>query len=60
MFEGVQLVIPVLSFQCMKSPGGNFPVHVKIWDHPLNVSHHAFLVGQNGATDFAGMVTPHC
>ena len=43
----------------MKYPGGHCLERVNVWDHLLNVSHHALLVGQDGTTDFAGMVTAH-
>ena len=44
----------------MKSPGGHCPVRVNVLDHLLNVHYHALLVGKDGATDLAGMVTPYC
>ena len=44
----------------MKSPGGKCPVRVNVWDHLLNVLHHALLVGQDGTNDSAaiGYSTP--
>ena len=49
----------MLIVQCMKSPGGKCPVRVKVRDHMLNVTYHELLVGQDGSTNFAGMVTPY-
>ena len=56
--KGVQKVIPVLSVQCMKSPGGHCPVRVNVLDHLLDVPYHTLIVGQDGSSDFTRVVTP--
>ena len=58
--NGDQKVIPVLSVQSVKSPGGQCPVRVNVWDNLLDVTYHILLVGKDGSTEFLGVVTPYC